>query len=689
MNAAEQDRIDHSDEAATPATALDGVIERALRWSDAEQHEEGYWCGNLESNSCMEAQWVLAMHILGLKDDPKYDGVIRCILNEQREDGSWEIYHDAPMGDINTTVECYAALRSADIDPDSEPMVKARKWILAHGGLKELRVFSKYWLALIGEWPWEKTPTLIPELIWLPPWLPFNIYDFSSWARATLVPLCLLSARRPVTPLAPEHRMDELFPEGRGNFDFSMPAKAGVFSWETLFMGFDLFFGRVYQNLPYQPGRDTAMAQCRDWVVAHQDADGAWGGIQPPWIYSVMALYFEGWPLSHPVIKRSLDAWGTHWSYEKNGGTYIQACMSPVWDTVLTLLAQEDCDETIEASESMKKAFEWTLNKQVFTGGDWQVRVKDVEPAGWAFEHENAAYPDVDDTSVAVIVLTRILQRLKKQGGDDAVIARLETALDKAVKWMIGFQCRNGGWAAFDKDNTSEWVCKIPFCDFGEVLDPPSVDVTAHVLEALGVNGYTAKDPVVAKALEYVRDEQEEDGSWFGRWGVNHIYGTAAVLPGLEAIGEDMSQAYVRKAADWVASKQNEDGGWGESCGSYMDDQLRGVGDSTASQTGWALMALTSTGAPKYNQAVRNGVSWLQRTQLDNGSWHEEEYTGTGFPGYGVGHRIDLKGDPNTHQGRELARGFMINYNMYRHYFPLMALGRARKYLAANEDARD
>ncbi len=666
------------------ADPLDAAIARALEWSDEEQHEQGFWCGNLESNSCMEAQWVLAMHIMGLKDDPKYDGVIRCILNEQREDGSWAIYYGANLGDINTTVECYAALRSADIDPDSEPMVKAREWIFAHGGLKELRVFSKYWLALIGEWPWEKTPTLIPELIWLPPWLPFNIYDFSSWARATLVPLCLLSARRPVTPLAPEHRLDELFPEGRGNFDFSIPAKAGWVSWETVFLGLDIFFGQVYHRLPWKPGRSLAMAQCRDWIVAHQDADGAWGGIQPPWIYSVMALYFEGWPVSHPVLQKSLRAWDTHWSYEKNGGTYIQACMSPVWDTVLTLLAQEDCDETIEGRESMKKALEWTLGKQVMTGGDWQVRVKNVEPGGWAFEHENAAYPDVDDTSVAVIVLTRILEYLKENDGDAETIARMEEAIDKAVRWMIGFQCRNGGWAAFDKDNTSEWVTKIPFCDFGEVLDPPSVDVTAHVLEALGLNGYTAADPVVARALEYVLEEQEDDGSWFGRWGVNHIYGTAAVLPGLEAIGEDMNQAHVRKAADWVASKQNKDGGWGETCASYMDDNLRGVGDSTASQTGWALMALIATGSDDYNDSIRRGVEWLQETQLENGSWDEPYYTGTGFPGYGVGHRIDLQGDPNTHQGRELARGFMINYNMYRHYFPLMALGRARRHLAGD-----
>ncbi len=669
------------DQSRYEGTPLDVAIEKALEWSDQEQFDEGYWCGHLESNSCLEAEWILFIHIMGFHGHPKLSGLVRCLLNEQREDGSWDIYYGAPMGDINTTVECYVALRSAGTPVDSDPMVRARDWIFAHGGLKEVRVFTKYWLAMIGEWPWDKTPTLIPELIWLPSWMPFNIYDFSSWARATIVPLCLLSAKRPVVPLPEDRRLDELFPDGRENFDFSIPRKAGPISWESMFLGFDRFFGTAYFNSPIKPFRDLAEAQCRDWIVAHQDADGGWGGIQPPWIYSMMALYFSGYPITHPVIARGLETIDSHWAYERNGGTYIQACMSPVWDTVLTLLAQEDCGETIDSRPSMKRALEWTLKKQVFQGGDWQVHIKNVEPAGWAFEHENLAYPDVDDTSVAVIVLTRILKYLKENKGDEALIAQLDNSISKAIKWMLGFQCRNGGWAAFDKDNSSEWVCKIPFCDFGEVLDPPSVDVTAHVLEALGLNGFTIEHPAVARAVDYIKSEQEPEGSWFGRWGVNHIYGTAAVLPGLEMIGEDMSQPYIRKAADWIASKQNKDGGWGESCASYMDDKLRGVGDSTASQTGWAIMALVSTGSHDFDEAIQKGLSWLQKTQLKEGTWDEPHYTGTGFPGYGVGHRVALGQLGDLHQGNELARGFMINYNLYRHYFPLMAMGRARKHL--------
>jgi len=683
MNPAARKRS-RGDQSRYEGNSLDIAIEKALEWSDKEQFDEGYWCGPLECNSCLEAEWILFMHIMNMKDHPKLPGLVQCLLNEQRPDGSWDIYYGAPMGDINTTVECYMALRSAGLDPEDDVLKRAREWILSHGGLREIRVFTKYWLAMIGEWPWEKTPTLIPELIWLPSWMPFNIYDFSSWARATLVPLCLLCCHRPVVPLPEDKRMDELFPEGRENFDFSLQRKAGLISWESVFHGFDRFFGTLYYHSPVKPFREVARAQCRDWIIAHQDADGGWGGIQPPWIYSIMALHFDGYSMTHPVMAKGLSTIDSHWSYERDGGTYIQACMSPVWDTLLTMLAQEDCGETIDSRPPMRLALEWVLKKRVFVGGDWQVHVRNVQPGGWAFEHENAAYPDVDDTSVAVIVLSRIREYLKTNQGDPDLIAKVEHSVSRAVHWMMGFQCRAGGWAAFDKDNDSEWVCKIPFCDFGEVLDPPSVDVTAHVLESLGLNGFTRNDPEVARAIAFIKSEQEDEGSWFGRWGVNHIYGTAAVLPGLEGVGEDMTQPYIRKAADWLVSKQNDDGGWGETCASYMDDHLRGVGDSTASQTGWGIMALVAMKSPDYNDAILKAVAWLEKTQRKDGTWDEPQYTGTGFPGYGVGHRVELRKQGDLHQGNELARGFMINYNLYRHYFPLMAMGRARRHLSGS-----
>ncbi len=655
-------------------TALEGSIRQATGWINRKQHPEGFWVGHLESNSCMEAQWILAMHFLGIKDDPKYEGVVQSILNEQRADGSWEIYHKAEKGDVNTTVECYAALRCAGHDPEEEALKRARTWILENDAFSIIRTFTKYWLSLIGEWSWKAVPTVPPELIFAPSWLPINIYEFSSWARATIVPISILSARRPVRPLPPDRRLHELFPDGRKQyFKKTHQHTAPFFSWEHFFYVADRMLS-LYVRFPLQPGRELAVKTALEWIIRHQDADGAWGGIQPPWIYGLMALHTEGYALSHPVMQKGLKAFDGRWSYERKGGIYLQASNSPVWDTVLTLMALFDSGETVESCETIMPAVDWLLDEQVNAPGDWQVKVRGVEPGGWAFEWANLHYPDIDDTAVVMLVLSKIRRQL-------ADTARIDYALRRAEKWVNAMQSSNGGWAAFDKDNTNRLVAKIPFCDFGEALDPPSVDVTAHVLEAYAAMGRDKSDPHVQQALSYIQAEQEDDGSWFGRWGVNHIYGTAAVLPALEAIGEVMTQPYIQKAADWIVSCRNSDGGWGETCASYMEPELRGKGESTASQTAWALIALVATGSERYKEAVERGVAFLITTQKE-GTWHEEEYTGTGFPGYGVGERVNLKKKNATlQQGSELARGFMINYNLYRHYFPLCALARARSYL--------
>jgi squalene-hopene/tetraprenyl-beta-curcumene cyclase len=370
-----------------------------------------------------------------------------------------------------------------------------------------------------------------------------------------------------------------------------------------------------------------------------------------------------------------LAALDSHWSYERGGTLHIQASESPVWDTLLTLLALQDCDR--ELTPATLRALDWVLGNEVRYQGDWTKKVKGVEPSGWAFERANLNYPDIDDTAVALIVLARLPRHMLDE-------PRIRTTIDRALAWTLAMQSSNGGWAAFDKDNDWSIITKIPFCDFGEALDPPSADVTAHVLEALGLLGFNRNHRAVERGYQFIRSEQEVDGSWFGRWGVNHIYGTAAVLPALAAIGEDMNQPYVRAAADWLVAHQNTDGGWGETCASYMDDTLRGRGPSTASQTAWALLALVATGDRTHERTLRRGIGFLTSTQREDGTWDEPYYTGTGFPGYGFGARMDFR-DTKTReriaQGTELQRGFMINYNMYRHYFPLMALGRARKFL--------
>ena len=653
---------------------LDEAIGSAVAWLESEQHPDGFWVGMLESNQCIEAEWLLAMHFLEYEHPRKAD-IVKTILEAQRDDGSWESYFDAPAGDINSTVECYAALRSVGFEPDDERLVRAREWIFAHGGLPQVRVFTRYWLALIGEWPWNRTPNLPPEVIATPRWYPFDIYNFSSWARATLLPLAVLSARRAVRPLPAGRRLDELFPDGRDAMDYKLPHDNPIFSFKRLFLLTDRLL-HLYQAIGFTPFRRLAVHDCIEWILRHQDADGAWGGIQPPWIYSLMALNVEGYPIDHPAVHDGLAALDAHWSYERNGTLHIQASESPVWDTLLTLLAYQDCERDMD--ESAERALDWILRNENRYRGDWVHKTPKLEPSGWAFERSNLHYPDIDDTGVALIVLARLPQAVRDR-------PEVKSAIDRALAWTLGMQCKNGGWAAFDRDNDKLIITMIPFCDFGEALDPPSADVTAHVIEALALLGFDRGDPAVARAYRFLLDEQEADGSWFGRWGVNHIYGTAAVLPALAALGEDSSTPHVRRASEWIAAHQNTDGGWGETCASYMDDRLRGTGPSTASQTAWALIALIAAGDETQIAPIRAGLSYLTGTQRSDGSWDEPHYTGTGFPGYGFGARLDFRNKRmrrRIRQGTELQRGFMINYNLYRHYFPLMAMGRARRFLA-------
>ena len=773
---------------------LEATLNAATDWLLDDQHPEGYWVGQLESNVCMEAEWVMAMHVLGVpREHPtmaKLDGVVAGMLAAQRDDGSWRVYHDAPAGDINCTVEAYIALRIAGLDPDSEPLAKARDWVLNYPGnrgdhsgrrgLASVRNFTKYWMALLGEWPWEHTPQLPPEIIYAPRWFPFCVYRFASWARATILPLAILSTRRFSVPLDGGRRLDELFPTeqgGRGGFDFSLARPAGmkgikrVCSWAGLFFGADAVLHR-YLDFPWHPGRETAVASCLDWIIRHQEADGAWSGIQPPWVYALMALRCEGYALDHPVLAAGIGAFDLHWKVERGraiegarGGSgggenekvglgpgagdasalpsqpphhastrvYLQASESPIWDTVLAALALLDCGHDVRHSPALERAVGWLLDEQILVEGDWKVYVPEARPGGWAFEFENDLYPDVDDTAVALIVLARVRRQLADlnaeaaKNGDARLYGlkrRVEAAIDAGVPWMLAMQCKNGGWAAFDKDNDTQLLTKIPFADFGELLDPPSVDVTAHVVEAMAELGYRRDHPALVRALAYMRSEQEHDGPWFGRWGVNYIYGTAAVLPALHAIGEDMRQPYIRRAADWLVGVQqggdggrtgepatgvsvsggSVSGGWGESCASYMDPAQRGRGPATASQTAWAIMALAAMHPDPardedrpYLDAIERGVAYLAATQLDDthrpdihtrpsrhsddvhGTWHEPQYTGTGFPGYGVGERIEALATANDlDPDLALQRAFMINYNLYRHYFPLMALGRVR-----------
>lgn len=663
----------HSNSSISSGAAIDAGVS----WLSNNQSEEGFWAGMLESNCCMEAEWIMAFHALGI-DFPGTEKLVAGILSKQRADGSWETYFNATSGDINTTVESYVALRLSGMAPDASEMQAARKWILERGGLTKIRVFTRYWLAIIGEWPWSKTPNLPPEIIRLPRWLPFNIYQFSSWARATLLPISILSAKRYTRPLAPDRRPDELFPDGRENFDYTLPKREGFWSWSTLFRGLDKAL-HLLQRTRLTPGRGAAISRCLEWILRHQESDGAWGGIQPPWIYSLLALHASDYPVSHPVLQKGISTLHEHWSYERDGNLFIQACDSVVWDTLLGLLAMQECGRSPDNDEGVAAATDWLLEHECDFRGDWSVLTPQANPGGWAFERANRHYPDIDDTAVAILVLSR----MKGTAYEHKVAA----PLNRAIEWVLAMQSDNGGWGAFDRNNHRQIITKIPFCDFGEVLDPPSADVTAHVVEALATAGMDRDHPAMRRALDFLWSEQESAGCWFGRWGVNYIYGTAAVLPALAAAGEDLSQPQIGLAVDWLLRKQNDNGGWGETCASYMDLSLAGSGVTTASQTAWALIALLAAGGDRSTEAVARGIKYLVQNQRD-GTWDEREYTGTGFPGYGFGARLDNPDENLSErfmQGPELARAFMINYNLYRHYFPLIALGRARARLNSGD----
>ncbi|MET9349032.1 squalene--hopene cyclase [Streptomyces termitum] len=620
------------EEAAARAT------ERATAHLLALQAPDGWWKGDLETNVTMDAEDLLLRQFLGRLDPGTAAAAARHIRAGQHEDGAWPTFHGGP-GDLSTTVEAYVALRLAGDPPEAPHMARAAAWARARGGIAGCRVFTRIWLALFGWWRWEDLPELPPELIYLPRWFPLNIYDFGCWARQTIVPLTVVSAKRPVRP-AP-------FPLDELHTDPADPAPprplAPLTGWDGLFQRLDKAL-RVYHRFAPRGLRRAAMNSAARWIVERQENDGCWGGIQPPAVYSVIALHLLGYDLDHPVMRaglESLDRFAV-WTDGPDGPVrMVEACQSPVWDTCLATIALADAGLPAD-HPALVKAVDWMLDEEITRPGDWAVRRPGLPPGGWAFEFHNDNYPDIDDTAEVILALRRV------RHPDPA---RVEGAAARGARWTLGMQSRNGAWGAFDADNTSALPNKLPFCDFGEVVDPPSADVTAHVVEMLAHEGLAA-DPRTRRGVDWLLASQEPHGAWFGRWGVNHVYGTGSVLPALTAAGLPPSHPAIRRAVAWLGTVQNEDGGWGEDLRSYADPAWAGRGTSTASQTAWALIALLAAGE-RESEPVRRGVAWLAATQREDGSWDEPYFTGTGFPW-----------------------DFSINYHLYRQVFPLTALGR-------------
>ncbi|MFF5336287.1 squalene--hopene cyclase [Streptomyces sp. NPDC013181] len=625
-----------------PTIAADAALAAARRAAErsvehllGRQDEQGWWKGDLATNVTMDAEDLLLRQFLGIQDPATLEAAAGFIRGEQLGDGTWATFHGGPA-DLSTTIEAYVALRLAGDLPEDPHMRRAAGWVRDQGGIAASRVFTRIWLALFGWWKWDDLPELPPELMFFPKWVPLNIYDFGCWARQTIVPLTIVSAKRPVRP-AP-FALDELHTDP----DHPNPPKrrAPVGSWDGLFQRLDKAL-HVYHRFAPRPLRRVAMNIAARWIIERQENDGCWGGIQPPAVYSVIALHLLGYDLDHPVMRAGLESLDRFAVWREDGTRMIEACQSPVWDTCLATIALADAGVAPD-HPALVRAADWMLAEEIARPGDWSVRRPDLEPGGWAFEFHNDNYPDIDDTAEVALALRRV-----RHPDPD----RVNAAIERGVRWTVGMQSRNGAWGAFDADNTSPFPNRLPFCDFGEVIDPPSADVTGHVVEMLAVEG-RATDPVTRRGIEWLLSEQDPNGGWFGRWGVNYVYGTGSVVPALTAAGLPVSHPAIRRAVEWLESVQNDDGGWGEDLRSYTEEKWIGQGASTASQTAWALIALLAAGR-RDTVAVTRGITWLTTTQQEDGSWDEPYFTGTGFPW-----------------------DFSINYHLYRQVFPLTALGR-------------
>jgi squalene-hopene/tetraprenyl-beta-curcumene cyclase len=639
-------RIAHA-QPAEPAMGLqprsaEQTLAAAVGHLRERQDQQGWWKGELATNVTMDAEDLLLREFLGLRGATQTEEAARWIRSQQRDDGSWAVYHGGP-GDLSTTIEAWVALRLAGEQPDAPHMASAAEFVRAHGGLERSRVFTRVWLAMFGLWSWDELPNLPPELIFLPRWFPLNVYDWACWARQTIVPLTIVCTLRPVRSLP--FGVDELRTGPATLRPEASPAP--LRSWGRFFQLTDRVL-HAYGRRPLRLLRRAAMRRAAEWILARQEADGCWGGIQPPWVYSLLALHLLGYSLDHPAVRAGIAGLDTFVIREPTTEGWVrrlEACQSPVWDTCLALTALLDAGVPAD-DPAVVRASDWLLGEEIRVRGDWAIRRPQLPAGGWAFEFHNDTYPDTDDTAEVILALRRV-------GLDD------RSALDRGVAWLIGMQSKDGGWGAFDADNTRQLCTKLPFCDFGEVIDPPSADVTAHVVEALAAEDL-ADGEACRRGVSWLLAAQEPDGSWFGRWGANYIYGTGGVVPALIAAGVSADSPCIRRAVRWLERHQNDDGGWGEDLRSYEDRAWAGRGSSTASQTAWALLALLAThersdrsATAEWSEAIERGVRWLCATQRSDGSWDEPQFTGTGFPG-----------------------DFYLNYHLYRQVFPITALGR-------------
>ncbi len=641
-------------------------IGKGAAWLMGQQHEQGYWCGELEADSMLEADYIYMHTLLGTGDKGRMERAVNEILRHQNEDGGWSLYPGGPSN-VNYGVKCYLALKLMGWTADHPVMVKARTKVLDLGGVTECNTFTKMYLCSLGQYDYDAVPAVPPEMLLFPNWFYFNIYAISAWSRAILVPLSIIYAKKPFKKLAPEQTIDELFVGGRENANLYLRLdKKKIISWRNFFLFTDRL-AHWSERVHIRPLRKMALKKAEQWMLDHFERSDGLGAIYPAMLNAIVALRALGYSEEDPQVIRARD------EFEKLGidcpnGTpdyptptfRMQPCLSPVWDTaqVLSTLGEVGIDRT---DPRLVKAADWLLSKEITHQGDWSHKVKIDDPSCWCFFYNNDHQPDCDDTAEVLLALKAV---------ESPHEGRQYKVTQRAVKWIFAMQCKNGGWASFDKDNTKKMFESIPFADHNAMIDPPTVDITGRILEMLASYGYTRRDKRVEQAVQFILREQEPDGAWFGRWGVNYLYGTFLVLRGLQAMEYSYLEPAVQQAAEWIRMMQNADGGWGETPGTYDDPNQRGVGPSTPSQTAWALLGLLAANDTR-SDSVAKGIRWLVERQHEDGSWAElmpgrngeSYYTGTGFP-----------------------RVFYLGYHLYKQYFPLLALTTYRKAVERGEE---
>ena len=599
-------------------------------------------------DSTLVSDMIVYHHWDGKVDKEWQRKAVNHLFSMQLPDGGWNIYPGGPA-EVNATIKAYLALKLAGIPVTNRHMLKAREMALSLGGVPRMNTFSKLYLALIGLYPWRHVPTIPCEVLLIGKWFHVNFWDMSNWSRGMIVPLSIINHFKPTRPV--KVNLNELFPEGVHDRDLALARDPEFFTWRNFFIGLDRLhkFAERFARRHVHPFRKAALKKAEAWMLERFEGSDGLAAIFPAMLNSLIALKCLGYHDDHPQVIR---AWRElkRLQHETDDDVRIEPCFSPVWDTAIVAICLRESGLPAEHAQ-IKRAADFLMDKEIRFAGDWiHKNPAKVEPSGWVFEYNNKWNPDVDDTAMVLLALRQIPT-------DDP--RRRDDCFRRGLKWMMTFQCKDGGWAAFDKDCTKNILEKVPFADHNAMLDPECADITARILELLGYEGWPDSHVQIQKALDYIRREQEKDGSWYGRWGVNYIYGTWQVLRGLRAMNLNMNQPWLLRARDWLESVQLEDGGWGERCNTYDDPVFKGQGPSTASQTAWALMGLCAFDDPSL-PSIRRGIEYLIRNQNADGSWTEDEVTGTGFP-----------------------KVFYLKYDMYRNSWPLLALATCRNLVSA------